>query len=388
MKAGNRLRITLTPFDTCFFRDSKPFEIGGVARSLKQPLPSTLAGALTTLLIEAYGEEYRREEPDWVIRGPLPALVKAGQATALYPLPEDVYELKGRLICLSPSTHPDSPYTYRVAEAEIRTPPRIHQGEVVKPPEEVDLLTQKGIQRYMVGEDLTGEAVSSSDLLAPVERTGVALEWSKVVQFGRLYRLEALEAGWTLEEGRLIRAGFTAKILAEPPLLDRVREAFKGRVLRFGGDSRPSQLYVADGGEDPEWVEAQSRVESRVAETGRFKLYLATPAIFTQGDRSGWFPSWLNEERLEGRFLEEGPLVKLMGVCLGKPVPVSGWDYDRGCVKPMYFGVSAGSVYYFKILEENNYKNAAKTIITLTNLRNVSDMMPRSGFGTALVGVW
>ena len=111
------------------------------------------------------------------------------------------------------------------------------------------------------------------------------------------------------------------------------------------------------------------------------RMILATPAIFS----NGWYPGWLNED-LIGSPPETSIEVKLVGVCVDRWKPVSGWSLEKGKVgpKPIRRLVPAGSVYFFEMLKGNTSEFEGRW------LQSVSDMEQdrRDGFGLALWGIW
>jgi hypothetical protein len=54
----------------------------------------------------------------------------------------------------------------------------------------------------------------------------------------------------------------------------------------------------------------------------------------------------------------------------------------------MYFGVPAGSVFYFSIEGDVTAEEIYKNVINRLETDNISDVMSSLGFGTAFIGVW
>jgi len=388
-----KVNIVLCPMDIVMFRDPRPFELGGYARSYNIPLPSTFSGVIRSLLREEFPNKkdlYENEkELKWRVRGPVLSLIKEDEnmvkVEEFYPLPNDIFkDIDGRITVPKPS----EPYSYEVDGFRVLSPPRLKDGEILKRPEE-ELISKNALMKYLKGEIIMrSELKKFEDLFSRTERPGVALDEKKAARFGMFYRIEALEAFWGLKAKRMVRGGYVGTVLGDNDVINRLKVVVKKRVVRFGGESRPSSILVVPKEEDRGWEEAKRRIADQVSKEKRFKIYLATPAIFGNGSISRWIPKWLNEQTLEGCFLEDGPRVKLVGACMGRRIGISGWDYKKGHVKPMYFGVPASSVFYFELKEEVSVREVHEKIINQLEANNISDVMSSLGFGTAFVGVW
>jgi CRISPR-associated protein Cmr3 len=90
-------------------------------------------------------------------------------------------------------------------------------------------------------------------------------------------------------------------------------------------------------------------------------------------------------EQLIGSPVDDGPVLKLVGVCIQRWRAVSGWSLakPRG-PKPIKRMVPAGGVYFFEVLDGNTSALAPNW------LRPVSDDKQdrRNGFGLAAWGIW
>jgi len=388
-----RVKIILCPFDTVVFRESRPFEIGGYARSLEGPLPSTFSGVIRSLLREEFRNRKDLYEDEnklkWKVRGPFLSLIKECEVNVkineFYSLPNDVFrEKNGELVVPKPS----EPYSYQIGKLKLMSPPRLKDGEILERPKE-NLMNRRALVAYLEGRSLMKDWIKdSNELSGRVERPGVTLDESKTVRFGMFYRVEALEALWKFKGKEIIRSGYVGTILGDEDAVSKLEISIRKKIARFGGESRPSSIMMMPEEEDKEWEKAKRRIANRISSSRRFKVYLATPTIFGNNNVSKWIPEWLDTQTLEGSFLGKGPKVRLVGVSMGKCLAVSGWDYARGCVKPMYFGVPAGSVFYFKFEENVGAEEIYENVIKRLENENMSDIMSLLGFGTAFVGVW
>jgi CRISPR-associated protein Cmr3 len=144
-------------------------------------------------------------------------------------------------------------------------------------------------------------------------------------------------------------------------------------LLQIGGEGRTAKIEKIEKNDNPlmTLMDIDFKFENKV-----FKLYLATPAIF----KKGWIPDWINEKTFEGNY--EGIKLKLIACSVGKYKLIGGWDLANKRPKPMYKAVPAGSVYYFKILDDT----PAEKIKEFFHLKNISDINSEEGFGLSLVG--
>lgn len=140
-------------------------------------------------------------------------------------------------------------------------------------------------------------------------------------------------------------------------------------VLKMGGEGKAvSYQEEKDLNLDFEKVDISA---------GFFKIYLATPAIFTKG----WLPDWIDEQTMIGTY---GDLkIKLLTVALGKSLSIGGFDIDKRQPKTMYKAVPQGSVYYFQLLE-----GTSEDVFRAFHQQSISDKKAKEGFGCSLVGTF
>lgn len=142
-------------------------------------------------------------------------------------------------------------------------------------------------------------------------------------------------------------------------------------ILQLGGEGKSANFEKLNEDKLEELKNIDFKFENCL-----FKIYLATPAIF----KKGWLPDWVDEKTLEGNF--NGIRLKLVACAVGRHIPVGGWDIANRDHKPMIMAVPAGSVYYFKIMDDTN----AKEIKGKFHFKNISDINPEEGFGLSLIG--
>ncbi|HFE65916.1 MAG TPA: CRISPR-associated protein Cmr3, partial [Chloroflexi bacterium] len=98
--------------------------------------------------------------------------------------------------------------------------------------------------------------------------------------------------------------------------------------------------------------------------------------------QEGFLPTWVCEQHLSGVKL------RIVGAAVGRPVYVSGWDYEERAPKPTRRLAPAGSAYFFEITDGD--EAAIERFIEETWLSPISDDEKNrfDGFGVALLGAW
>lgn len=360
--------ILVDPVDVWLFRDGRPFAAGEDhrARSIFPPFPSSLYGALRTAGMLKEGVDFEpgfrsarfgsaQGPGSFRLRGPL---LRKGQEL-LFPLPADVAwvkkdkdQEKEPLLRLRP-TRGLGFSTGDGLEGPPLTPLTAHGiREDVKSPG--GYLNPEGMQAWMKGEAPPRESlVMSKDLFSFEERTGLAIDdaGGRRPLPGLLYSAQFVRPGpdvglaaWVEDPGEGLEAG---------------------GLLRLGGDGHASSFRVSDRPQLPP--------PPRGRRAG-LAVLLLTPALFESSGGSGWKPRKLLE-RIPG---------SLEAAALGRSMPVGGWDLSAGVPKPILRAVPAGSVYFFKLGNGEDFDKTASSIHGMC----VSDMMEEAGFGLALVGGW
>jgi CRISPR-associated protein Cmr3 len=160
----------------------------------------------------------------------------------------------------------------------------------------------------------------------------------------------------------------------------------------FGGERRLA--HWSRSGEPVGW-KCPSEIPKKLEElnTGKIRMVLATPAIFSKG----WLPGWIDSVTLEGippRLKDDTKFkLKLISACTDRWRPISGWSAkakSRG-PKAIRRMVPAGSVYFFEAKSaEAASAEAARDLANSHWLESVCDNPQdcKDGFGLAVWGVW
>ncbi len=143
-------------------------------------------------------------------------------------------------------------------------------------------------------------------------------------------------------------------------------------MIRLGGEGKAVQCQSIESKE----IRQKISIPMPLIVGKRFKLYLATPALFTDG----WKPSWMTTDYSE----HNGIKIRLLAAAVGKAVPVGGFDIRKPGPKAMRKAVPAGSVYYLEL--ENETDNTR--LEELFHQKSISDIADSQlqGFGITFVG--
>lgn len=373
------MRIFIEPNDVLMFRDGKPFSGGDdhFARGTFPPPPSTVYGALRSHILSTAWPEYGKFASDYelipehvkkevgtpaengclTIRQFTVAKKKDGYIQQYFPMPRDTAIEKGKgngnLYVLKPDDK---------LHGKIMTDLPEGLQHMWCPSEKVlesvtGFLSQTAMSIYLSGE-IPDKWTENKKLYETEDRTGVRKNRTKrSVETGGLYSVEYFRLNDNV--------GFTVEVEGTqllPP---------ESGMLRLGGDNRTA-LYTKAAWDYDIPVED---IKKKVSETGRFKIVLTTPAIFT----NGWLPGGIDSNTRNGSL--NGVEVTLISACIGKPIGIGGFDLVKGRPKDMKKAVPAGSVYY---LELND--SSVDELFNGIWLKSISDEKVREGFGLSLIG--
>lgn len=178
-------------------------------------------------------------------------------------------------------------------------------------------------------------------------------------------------------------------------------------LLQLGGDFRAAGwTQVPDEKDGPWWKIHESAIQEKIAESGRFKAFFITPALFRKGclpDLQGIGED--EEMRVTlGISTGNGPVMFILkGACIGPSRPVGGWDVQNRQPKALRRAVPEGSVYFFEAkdwgaLAPEDRNAAAAAVMGLCHFKSWCSLAPwpcqteqgpgREGFGIALIGGW
>lgn len=359
------MKILLTPIDTLFFRDGKPFTMGAEtwADGNYLPNPSVIYGALKSVYYSNNMNVFQNVSPD---NDPasqeidILGLYFTHKNKIYFPLPLDlIYEKNKRksekrkeertnaftvsLISKQIEENLSSAKGFRlfVAENEVES---IHDG----------IIAENDLYNYLLGYEDNFKAKKLSKIITSEPKVGISRDNSThSTSEGKLYRVGM---------NRYTDFSFAIE-LAGNLNLDNVG-------IKLGGEARIAAIKIANEETVIENIKNMN-IENK------FKLYLSTPAIFEKG----WIPKWINENTLIGEI--NGIKLKLTSAFLGKPIFIGGFDMAKNEPKPMKKAIPAGSVYYFDILE-----GTQEQIFNTFNKKSISELNSgKQGHGITYIGV-
>jgi CRISPR type III-B/RAMP module-associated protein Cmr3 len=350
--------VVLEPLDTMVVRDGRAFDAGlqSVARTV-QPTPGTLAGAI--------GAAYRarpgagldpaargRDVPERLL-GPVHVVRREGVWRPRWPIPCDVVredeEAAPQRLTVSGRGQGDSDGLAGVTHdlnGQVATL-LIGAGEPTR-----DWWETAELADYLAEGDVSGDTVA-----APWEterRVGLALDEDGTASESMLYSAEHLRP--------IDGMGFAVCCIGGP-------DAALVDTVPLGGRGRCAQVHDA--------VATLALPEPAThAPGGRLLLYLATPAVFTDG----WRPD-----------LSRWASARLAAAAVGDVQVIATATAQRatGAVGSgrLMWAVPAGSVYYLEFDSERAALDAAAELNRST-LPQASDALATAGFGFALTGSW
>ena len=384
--------ISIEPLDVLMFRDSRPFTGGEShhARCIFPPLPLAFQGAVRSKYLADKGIDFNTykggKAPERVykligepgksdsygkltIKGPF--LFQKGKKEVYFTLPRDILE----------------PSVMRPAKVleEVKTdyksfkefyPLLGGQGEVKD-----YFMTIDGLLSYLEGKEKLDEekdVAKREDIYDREQRTGIKLGTHRIAEIGMFYIAEFIR----LKEN----IGFLLEVEPEEVI---VKEE---GVLQLGGESRAVyyRRCKEDGLEELVSEKKTEKIKEKIMKNGKFKIYLATPAIFETGNhKAGWIPHFIDKNSLYCKDSEEidRKRFKLVSAAVGKPLGIGGWDLARGCPKPMLKAVPAGSVYFFEF-EDKVDEATVDRLLEKYHFECISSRDAQIGLGLSFVGVW
>lgn len=247
---------------------------------------------------------------------------------------------------------PRIPHVLELPQADTDDPHKLEEGPAFLP--------IGTFAKYLVG-DLHGQTIDEPDRhVVPDLRVGIERNRERgTAEYGRLYlaHFQRPENGvglavevWFASDG----ADGSDRVgqASEQPLPDT-------GVLGIGGEARAGRYRTLN--ESPlaprspdrngrrqapiDDDQFQSELAARLRGSSRFKIVLVAPAVFPHG----WCPPFVDPATLEGMLA--GARLRLVAAVVGKPVPITGWDYATSGPKRLEWAVPPGSTYTFEVLE-------------------------------------
>ncbi|MBK9462156.1 MAG: type III-B CRISPR module-associated protein Cmr3 [Sphingobacteriales bacterium] len=363
------MELRIEPLDTLFFRDGKPFSMGEEtwADSHLLPSPSVIYGMLRTAIATQNGIGFETINNQHKQLG-----VETFRVNNIYyyteenmlPMPLDLVEFNSdkedndKAMKCKVNALKLVPCTAIISKA--KAPYITH---FLQPDEQANsfddaLISTANLEEYLCGYLDETQVLRTSRYIKSEAKIGIARQDStKTADEGHLFRTDMkryhylLKRTETQTEIKSLQIGVClATTLPFSPL------------VRLGGEVKMVNLKV-----NPQNTPFKVDTQDVEFEGGRFKIYLSTPAIFTNG-----LPD------IAGKL---GINATLIAACVGKPFAIGGFDMATNQAKPMYKTVVAGSVYYYQSQDDLSLLHQKQGIA-------LSDIYPEQGFGIAYFGTY
>jgi len=347
---NNEITIEITPFDTLFFRDGKPFSRGeeSWADGMFPPSPSVIYGALRSAYFGHHIDKLKLADGDFdptknlKITGTCLKSLKDG--FFYLPLPMDCVKKDNNVVLLSPET--------------VNLKSNYKLDELFKSDEPVKtisngLIDDEQFVGYLSGDIKEFIIMTTEDYLVKEPKVGIGRKnQTHTAANTMLYRV-------SMQRMKEISIIVSFEGLEDLPQVG---------LMKLGGEGKAVYYRQID----------KTNIQPDISITKKFKLVLTTPAIFD----SGWLPYWIDSENnYTGEF--NGLELKLTSAIVGKPLSIGGFDLKAHKPKPMRKAVPSGSVYYFEIINGNSEK-----VIQSFQQKAISDneKNAREGYGIVHVG--
>ena len=368
----------IVPRDPLIFRDGKPFTAtpGERSNSLGFPFPSTLAGAVRTLVGPDHKNGYDQNRVETLkaisMRGPaLVELTADGQISNwFFPAPADALLVEDRAsqqvkrYALAPIKLPDGAVTDMEGLALVGTASHVKDKPYKRAPHYWDQKTMEAWLDEAKGGVVEPKTMGLSELTRET-RTHDSID----------------PATQSSREGALFQTSGMEFVRTELNTEDRLKEAYSlALALETDADLKGGTDFLGGERRVVRWQKTQSAlpkcpeaVKQKIMERKHCRLILATPAHFEKG----FLPT-----RLKKDFN-----VKVTAAALSRYQTISGWDYAKaggGEPKPTRRLVPAGSVYFLDLSGVADIE----AFVNAVWLQAISDddQSRCDGFGLALLG--
>lgn len=371
----------IRPYAPLLFRDNRPFDADAGAETLAFPRPSTIAGAIRNAFGEQTESSYDQQELEKLrniqLKGPFLVSVCADdKAELLLPKPEDALQIaigtgdnkKVAVHRLVPRTVATDEFVNLASALRLVIAPEGIKGKPVRDPV---FWTWAELQKWL--NDAPVQEVVGAPGLAVDRRTHVALKKeTRTAKDKDLYQTSGLDLGPRYQEKT---GGWSAdqyawlvQVASEPEL--------KACFRSLGGERRLAYLQELKEDVLPQYK------DPGIVGQKKFRLFLATPAVFTHG----WIPDDIDSKTWRGSLL--GIKVQLRAAAVGRWEAQSGWDMTKSgkaAHKSLQRAVPAGTVYWFEADNELTAEDVKElwlqSICTAATQQN-------DGFGLVLPGRW
>lgn len=362
------MQSKLTPFDTLFVRDGKPFSMGEEvwASGIFPPPPSVIYGALRSAYFSHNLDQLELaggpQDPTTSLRIKQIFILDEKSNELYVPCPFDIVESRAAEY----ATYQDKPRAL-LSLAPFGKASSYGAEFILTAPADLAPVSSLGGNYWITLTEfndylLNGEVPSifSSDHFF---RTEPKIGIQKSATTG------------SSSDGMLYRVGLTRpengiSIFVEWVETTNQLVIPQTGLLKLGGEGKATHYQPSN---------IEEKVLLPTLEGEIFKLILATPAVF----KNGWLPEGIDPQTRKGTW--QGHQVEVMAAVFDRAQYLGGFSmrtkHQKGGPKPMRKALPAGTVFYIKTLEQ-----AQEVVKSFHNVCISEENLSQEGFGLAYVG--
>ncbi|MEW6243538.1 MAG: type III-B CRISPR module-associated Cmr3 family protein [Bacillota bacterium] len=374
--------------DPLLFGDGRPFanELGALAaRTLREPMPETIAGFVRTVTGSLKGWKWNEQNAIRArsISVHSPIILRNGRP--MFRAPSDALITRRR--------HEEPPGVFALRPFKPHADAGIYLDtpldpllipDQAKPEVGYNWWPMETFSAWLASPDGRHVSVPDREPGMPIERRAhVAIDDQKGSSLEKhLYTTEGIVfTGRTKRQGGSSSHSDEATEYLEWSILAKVSgddSTELSGVAPLGGEGRLAS--IATVGEEF-WPKPSPELVKTIGRADRVRMILVTPAHFN----GGWKPEWLDDDLQGTPPSVQGLKLRLVSAAVGRRMTTSGWDLFHDRPKLVRWLVGSGSVYFFEVVQ-----GSAAVLTGDAWLKPVSDeeQSRRDGYGLAVWGVW
>ena len=374
------MKITITPQESFFFKDARPFDKGnGWATGIFPPLPSTVYGALRSAAISQksnISQFYSNEDIN--IREEIGTVQKEGSLEIgsqvignnlffYLPCPADLLE--------DESSNPSQLIPLVANNSKIFSDIDMKffkSVNITQSKPDIPWISKYDLLKYLLGQNDIKSV--TTPLFFNELKTGIQKDYQKGTAMEHMLYVQ-----------NMVRLKDKMHFSVD---IDNCTSLEEKGVLKLGHDGRIFHYQCQESNRNYDYINDADiqNIKNKIAESGYFKLFFTSPAFLF----NGWLPN--NTTKQKGGYLWKAAddlEIKIESVIVDRPVRIGGWKLNKkghGAPKAMHKAVPAGTIYYCK-LENNTKENINKLFDTFfdKNFSDLDDSMSKQGFGHTLI---
>lgn len=317
--------LLISPLDTLFFRDGRPFTMGddNFAGSIFPPMPSTLYGSLRASYFGNNMTELKNadQKSDLSSKLRIAGYLLMFNDEPVFPLPLDMYVSKGYTQAYWCTLKSTSEFFSGSETSHVLISDQMGKTENVQ---HLFYLTKRELHNYFNNAHTTSvDVLRLKDYTTREVKVGMGrVSATHAAKEGRLYKINQVRCfAWDERRRRMNTLCFMIQY-------ENLPLKTKG-LLKLGGEGKMAGFENGI---------AFPNINITAFEGDLVKLYFATPAIFDEGN----YPK---------KFFADNK-IKLLAAATGRSIQVGGFSMRaqvKGSLKQSYKAIPAGSVFYISL---------------------------------------